>query len=276
MLEKNNMAFSVLMSIYKKEKVAYFQSAMESILNQSLQADEIVLVKDGPLTAELDEAITVYVNKYSTVKIVSLHQNVGLGLALQAGLKECSSDIIARMDSNDIARTDRFLEQITYLAAHPEVSAVGSTIEEFNYIPADCGRFRKVPLEPAEIIKFAKRRNPINHMSVVFRKKDIESVGSYRDMPLFEDYYLWIRLLNSGYKLANLPAPLIWARVENGDMVGRRHGFQYLKHEINFLRTIYRTGFINGIELSLMFMLKLPARVLPKKILMFIYKHILR
>ena len=82
--------FSVLLSIYKNEKKQYLSSALESILKQTLLPIEIILVKDGPLTEDLEEVILEYQRKFPIIHVVALPFNQGLGKALNEGLKYCS------------------------------------------------------------------------------------------------------------------------------------------------------------------------------------------
>jgi glycosyltransferase involved in cell wall biosynthesis len=94
--------FSVLLSVYYKENPLYFRISLDSIFNQTVLPTEIVLVKDGPLTSELDTVIEEYKLKYPILKILPLIKNVGLGKALNEGLKYCSYELVARMDTDDI------------------------------------------------------------------------------------------------------------------------------------------------------------------------------
>lgn len=267
--------FSVLLSVYFKETSDHLKSSLHSVLNQTLMPDEIVLVKDGPLTDDLDMTIQIFLQDFPELfKIVELKNNVGLGTALNEGLKVCKNDIIARMDTDDICFVDRFEKQFHYLKDNPDISVIGSNIEEFDDVPGDLNRYRKLPLHHNDLYKFAKYRNPLNHPTVFFRKEHILKVGSYLDMPLFEDYFLWIRLLKEGYQINNLPDPLLHFRVGN-DMVGRRQGLGYAQKEFNFLKKAESIGFINKKEL-LFSLSKLPVRMLPKKVLEVFYKKVLR
>lgn len=268
--------FSVLISVYHKEKPVHISAALDSVLNQTLLPNEIILIKDGPLTMALDSIIDDYVFRFPDLfKIVPLPDNLGLGLALNAGLSHCTNELIARMDTDDICYPTRFSKQFSYIRAHPEISVVGCSIEEFNMVPGDLKRFRKLPSEVNEIMRFSKYRNPLNHPTVFFRKEHILKVGSYSDMPLFEDYFLWTRLLKSGYQITNLPEPLLHFRTGN-DMIGRRHGISYVRKEYRFLTAIKRFQFINTKEFLTAVFCKLPVRLLPKKVLEFVYKTFLR
>ena len=227
--------FSVLMSIYHKENPRYFRSCMESIFNQTEVPDELVLVKDGPLTPELDSVISEYRDKYSILTVVELPKNVGLGQALQEGLKYCKYDLVARMDSDDICVPDRFELQLNFMNNNPDICVSGGQILEFeNDIHNIIGK-REVPLLPEDCRKYYRNRDPLNHMTVIFRKKNILDVGGYLPWHLDEDSFLWGRLLVKGYKIANLPNVLVYVR-GGKEMYGRRGGWKYFKSDTKLLK----------------------------------------
>lgn len=269
-------SFSLLISVYFKDNSTFLNLALASIFSQSFKPSEIVLVKDGMLTDSLEAVVDSYIKlELIVINIVALKENVGLGKALSIGLKSCKFDFVARMDADDICYADRFEKQFSYLSRNPYLSVLGTAIQEFNNVPNDLGVFRKLPEKTQQIIEFAKFRNPLNHPSVIFRKSDIIGVGSYMDMPLFEDYYLWIRVLERDLAIENLSEPLLHFRVGN-DMIGRRHGNAYLKKEIKFLKAIRKMGFISSKEFFISIILKTPLRLIPKSLLKIIYKNFLR
>lgn len=269
------MKFSVLMSVYEKEQPEFLESALESVFTQTILPDEVLIIKDGPLNSRLDAVIAKYDNSYSTVSVLSLPMNVGLGAALNVGLLHVSNALVARMDSDDICYPGRFEQQFAFLKDHPSISIVGAAIQEFDQMPGDLSRFRRLPREPEQIVQFARYRNPLNHPTVMFRKADVLNSGSYLDMPLFEDWYLWVRMIQKGYKLYNLEVPLLHFRVGN-DMVGRRYGFSYMKKELHFLLNLKAIGFLSPAAFLIGATAKLPLRLLPKSFLSFLYKSVLR
>lgn len=269
------MPFSALISVYYKENPSYLSTSLESVFNQTLPPTEVVLVKDGSLTPELDVVINHFTAKYPSIKVVALPNNVGLGLALREGLNHCSYDIVARMDSDDICFQERFEYQLDYLLKNPDFVLVGCYIKEFNKAPNDIDQIKKVPIKHNEIVKYSKKRSPFNHPSVMFRKTAIINSGSYIDMPFFEDYYLWLRLLAKGYKVANIAKPLLYFRVGN-DMVGRRHGWSYAKKEFVFYNKCYKENLLCMYSYYSSIILRIPLRLLPKSTLRFIYKTFLR
>lgn len=237
---------------------------------------EVVLVKDGKLSNELNRTLETFIHTHpNLIKVLELPINQGLGKALNAGLELCSNEIIVRMDSDDICYPNRFEQLVRYIVENPQLSAVGTSIQEFNKMPGDLRRFRSLPLKYPQLLKFAKYRTPLNHPSVAFRKSHILEVGSYQDMPLFEDYYLWARIIMKGHLIENLEEPLLHFRIGN-DMIGRRHGLSYFKKEYAFLKASKDIKFINNKEFFLSLIMKFPLRLLPKNQLEWVYRKILR
>lgn len=270
------MNFSVLLSVYFNENPLFFKAAFDSVLAQTLKPSQIILVEDGPLTAKLYELINEYLYLHSSLlKVVKLEKNMGLGAALNRGLQESTNEIVARMDTDDICYPDRFEKQLKFMVQNPQISVLGTAVQEFDLQPGDLDQFRALPTDSEKLLYFSKFRNPLNHPSVMFRKSHLLKVDSYQSMMLFEDYYLWVRLQLNGFKIANLSEPLLHFRVGN-DMVGRRSGYGYLKKELAFLKEIKTLGFISNKEYLISILCKSPLRLLPKSILTFIYKKVLR
>lgn len=266
--------FSVLMSLYSKERPEYLGLALNGVFDQTLLPSEMIIVADGVLTPSLYGVIEEYSYRLN-IKLIQLKENVGLGKALSEGLKHCSYNLIARVDSDDICYRNRFEKQIDFLLANPHISVVGSYLSEFNKVPRDCDRVKKVPLEPVEVIAYSKNRNPLNHPSVMYKKNDILQVGAYKHMPYFEDYYLWLRLIKMNYKIANIPEPLVYFRI-GSDMIGRRHGIAYLSYEYKFFKCCWEENIIGFWQFIKLSVTRLPLRILPKKTLNRFYQIFLR
>lgn len=220
--------YSVLMSIYKKENPDNFRLALESMINQTVKPDEIVLVEDGPLT---DELYAVIDKNKNNLRIIKNEVNRGLGISLNIGLEACKNELVARMDTDDIAITDRCEKQLIYFEKNPSTSVLGGQIEEFINSTNDIVGKRVVPETDKEIKAYMKKRCPFNHMTVMFKKSDVISAGNYKDWHYNEDYYLWIRLALKEFEFSNLPDTLVYTRVGN-DMYNRRGGNRYFKSEI--------------------------------------------
>lgn len=268
------MKFSVLISLYSKEKSEYLQQCLLSLTQQTLLADEIVLVFDGEIGDELQQIVKDFDNKLP-FKIIKLEKNVGLGKALNIGLHHCSYEWVLRMDTDDICVSERFAKQIDFIQNNPKISIFGGQIIEFQEKIDDSQIVKQVPTSHEQILKYAKSRNPINHMTVAFKKSAVLQVGAYRHAPLYEDYDLWVRLLLNQQKFANLSEVLVYARA--GDMMyQRRGGFDYVKYEITMQYQFYQLGFLNGFQLLKNLAIRLPIRLLPNSVRSYIYQNILR
>lgn len=173
--------------------------------------------------------------RYPYLKVLSLVTNRGLGKALNEGLKYCSHELVARMDTDDIAMPERFEKQLAVFKKYPDIDVVGAWINEFEDNVSNIKSVRKLPELPDDIRQFAKRRNPINHPVVMFRKSAVLAAGGYRHFPLFEDYYLWIRMLMNGAKFYNIQESLLYFRFSS-EMFKRRGGWKYMINELHFLQ----------------------------------------
>ena len=169
--------YTVLLSIYQKEQPKCLKQSLDSIFNQTIFPSEVVLVKDGPLTCELDILIEEYLQKYPILKIISLSTNQGLGCALNEGLKYCSNNLIVRMDTDDIAMPIRAEEQLNVFEKYPDVDVVGAWVNEFIDDISNIISVRKLPEWHDEILRFAQKRNPMNHPVVMFKKSAVVAAG---------------------------------------------------------------------------------------------------
>lgn len=273
---ETTIPFSVLISVYKKEKAEYLKQALQSVVEQTLKPTEIVIVKDGLLTKELDECIEDFQRQHpKLLKILSFKENRGLGLALRDGVKACKYEYIARMDSDDISKPDRFEKQFNYLQKHPETALLGTWITEFSKYENKPDTVTKLPYTHQEIIEFAKRRNPFRHVTVVFKKTAVIQSGNYRDFLWFEDYDLFVRILQNGYITANIPEYLVNVRADK-DMFARRGGLQYLKQDYRFQKYLKDIGFITWEKYISNIIIRMTVRIIPNKIRSLFYTKILR
>lgn len=236
---------SVLMSIYYKEKPEYIRQCFDSLLNQTLQANEWVVVEDGKLTNEIYAVLDEYTAKYpGLLKRIPLTRNRGLGLALREGVPQCSNAIIARMDTDDIARRNRFEKQYAQFVKDPELDICGSCIKEFEGTISNIVSKRVVPLTDAQIKEYQKKRDAFNHMTVMYRKEAVLRAGNYQSCLLMEDTLLWVHMIQSGARCMNLPECLVYARVGR-DMYDRRGGLDYYKKYKMGRKKILDTGYIS-------------------------------
>lgn len=264
--------FSILLSIYAKESPEYFNECMHSLWDQqSLKPTQIVLVKDGSLTLELDNIIEEWKVKLKEVLvIVPLEHNVGLGKALNIGLSNCSNEWVFRMDTDDICVPDRFEKQINFIKAHPDISLLSGQIEEFDGSVENVTGIKSVPQTHNEILKFSKTRNPFNHMAMAYKKSAIESVGGYQHHLYMEDYNLWLRLLSAGFKAANLKDTLVIVRAGE-DMIKRRKGKVYVNSEWQLFKLKRSLGYQPTTLALLTFTARSIPRLLPTGILSKVY-----
>lgn len=265
--------FSVLLPVYYKEDPNYFRLALESLKNQTLTASEVVLIKDGPLTKELENVIHEY-ESLLPFNVLSLDQNNGLGEALHYGLLNCTYEYVARMDSDDICVRERFEKQAKIFLANPDLDIQGSYLKEFVYEVGDLEDIRRVPLKHEEIYTYTFLRCPFNHPTVMFKKSAVLKAGSYKRMPYFEDYYLWIRMAVAGCKFQNTDEILLNYRIGN-NMISRRHGLKYAKHELAFFNSCYKEGLITKSQL-IRFSARFPIRLMPLGMLKKFYEVVLR
>lgn len=268
--------FSVLMSIYIKEKAEYLDRALRSILvEQTLKPKEIVIIEDGPITIDLINILDKYKNEYpNIIKSVVLNENKGLGDALNIGLEATSYDIVARMDADDISLPERFEKQYRFFVSN-KYDVVGTNVLEFETNEDNIVGFKKVPENHSNILKYAKLRNPINHPSVMFNKKAVLECGSYEKMPGFEDYYLWVRMLKKGYRFYNIQEPLLKFRTGK-ETIKRRGGLEYFKDEKAFFKKLLEIEFLNHFQYFTSLSIRFPFRIVPENFRLFVYKKFLR
>jgi len=270
------MKFSVLLSIYHKEKPDYFDRCMRSIWEeQSVQPDEIVLVQDGPLTESLYHVIEKWKKVlHRSLVVIKLKENAGLGKALNIGLKQCRYDLVARMDTDDISLPDRFETQLKMFETN-NIDICSAWVGEFHDNESEIVSYRKVPQNHNEIIHFAKKRNPINHPAVMYKKSKVLEAGGYKTMTGFEDYYLWARMILSGARFYNIQKPLV--NMQTGEsQLQRRRGISYAKDEIRFQRRLVMLKFITYREFLSNISLRFIARTVPSSITKFIYSYLRR
>lgn len=264
--------YSVLMSLYEKEHPDYLCLALDSMLKQTVKPDEIVLVEDGPLTAELYAVVDKYLPYLHVVKNT---RNMGLGLSLNEGLKVCKNELVARMDTDDLSKPDRCEKQLKLFAEKPELSIVGSYIDEFVDEPQNVISQRKVPTRSEDIYKFAKRRSAFNHPTVMYRKSSVLEEGGYSDLKRNQDVDLFGRMLFHGYKAENIDEALLWFR-SSDELSARRKSWENTKSYILTIKKFWIMGYSSFLDFLVVAMAQLGMYLMPIRIQNFIYKHFLR
>lgn len=240
--------YSVLMSVYYKEHSEYLKASIESIWNQTIKTNDFVLVCDGPLNDELDSVIDDAKSTLGEVlHVVRLDKNCGLGEALNIGIRECKNEIVARMDSDDIAFPDRCERQLQHMITG-DLDIISGSVLEFQGNTENVTGARRVPVTKSEIIQFSKKRNPFNHPAIMYQKLSVIEAGGYtEEFHLFEDYHLWIRMLMRDCNCENLLDPVVYMRTGN-DAILRRGGKEYAKDMLRFHRWLKDAGWTSNID----------------------------
>ena len=266
--------YSVLMSVYYKEKPEYLKQAIESILCQTVQPDDFVLVCDGPLTAELDKVIVGYKDN-PIFHVVRLKENVGIGRAANVGIEHCKNELIAKMDSDDIAVPQRCEWQLHEFEMNPDLAVLGGQLYEFIDNIDNVVSKKVVPEQYNEIIKYAKRRDPFNNQTVMYKKSVVKDVGGYENLTRCEDYDLYARILNAWYLCQNLNRFLVYYRLER-DTYRRRKSSENVKSFIKVRWKIHKSGFSSLMD----FLIPTTAQIImycaPNGLQKFVYEKILR
>lgn len=269
------MKFSVLMSLYIKEKVNYFEQCMESILNQTMIPSEIVIVKDGPITIELENSLNNYVKKnVGLYKIVTLPVNRGLGYALSKGVEACTNELIFRMDTDDIAVSNRFELQLKEFMKDSDLDICGGYITEFEDYLENVVAIRRVPISDDDIKIYQKRRDSFNHMTVAFKKTAVLKAGNYKSCLLMEDTLLWVNMIMSGAKCSNIPLSLVNVRVGK-DMYKRRGGWDYFVKYKMGRDEVRKTGYISNFDYYYSLFAQIIVSLLPNKIRRLVFTKVL-
>lgn len=268
--------YSVLMSLYKKENPEYLKQAIESMIEQSILPDEIVIVEDGPLTEELYDVLDFYKQRYSNLfKIVKNEVNMGLGLALNNGLKACRNELVARMDTDDISKSFRCERQLEVFRNDLEVAIVGAHIDEFNGNISNVISSRKVPCKYEEIYEYAKKRSAFNHPVVMYKKSKVLECGGYADLRRNQDVDLFGRMLFKGYKALNIDEALLWFRADDS-LAQRRKSWTNTKSYIHTIKKFWKMGYSSFSDYLIVLVAQIGMYIMPIKIQQLIYKLFLR
>jgi amylovoran biosynthesis glycosyltransferase AmsE len=262
--------FSVLMSLYHAENPNYLDDCFNTLYSQTCQAKQVVLVIDGPVSNDLWRVVNKWEDSFSDLCILKLEHNVGLGEALNLGLNECKYNLVARVDTDDLNLADRFEQQLKIFEQNPLISICGSQIDEMECETKAYISTRKVAELNADIIKSGIEKCPFNHMTVMFKKDAVLSVGGYQHMQSMEDWYLWLRLLSNNYIGYNIQSSLVQART-GIQMMSRRSGYVYVKCEANIAMAKAMLFPQYKLRSYLFFFVRAIPRLLPKRLLNFLY-----
>ena len=304
------LKFSVIMSIYKSDVPELVRVALDSLLQQTLLPNEIVIVGDGPVPAELEQVVSSFkcqVSKIRTtpnpsfakggnlvpedrkesletrnqeletiVTYLPQEKNGGLGEAMRIAAEAAKYDYLARMDSDDICLPDRFEKQMKCFGEDPELSLVGGMITEFDGDPENIIAKRILPLEDAEIKRMMRGRCAVNHVTVIFKKADLMKSGNYQPFWKQEDHYLWARMMEHGCKFRNIPDVVVNVR-SGKDQIARRGGLRFYKSVVRVFWYMYRHGLISfGYFLYICTVRGIVQVLMPNRLRTWVYLHLLR
>lgn len=268
--------YSVLMSLYIKEDPTYLRQAIDSMLQQLVKPDEIIIVEDGPLTDQLYAVLREYTEAEPELfHIVKSEKNVGLGMALNLGLKECRNELVARMDTDDISKPNRCEKQLKAFQEDPALTIVGAYVDEFHDTPDQVVSTRVVPQTHKEIYQFAKKRSAFNHPAVMYRKSKVLEHGGYSDLRRNQDVDLFGRMLFSGCKAQNIGEALLWFR-SNDALAKRRKSWENTKSYIDTIKRFWKMGYASFTDYVIVAMAQTIMFLLPVKLQHWSYKTFLR
>jgi glycosyltransferase involved in cell wall biosynthesis len=264
------MKISVLMTVYSGSNSYYLDAAIESILNQTYKASEIIIVVNGKIDAECEEVLNKFGNK---IKIIKFKNNLGQGHALNTGLEKCSCELVAIHSDYDIAMPDRFDKQVRYFEHNQDVDILGGQILEIHNKTNKVFGVRRVPLKDHEIRAYMRTRCPFNHPTVMFKREKILEIGNYPDIMYMADYALWINAYD--LKMANVNDVLAKVRVDNV-LFKKKKGFKYIASIRKVEHMLHDRGLIGWTEMKLNILSRSFVALLPNFIRKKIYKHVLR
>lgn len=268
--------YSFLMSVYYKEKPDYLELSIKSMLNQTVKPDEIIIVEDGPLTEELNQLIDKFASKNKKVfTIVPLEKNMGLGLALNEGLKVARNELVARMDSDDICKPQRCERQLQEFEKDEKLVICGSNIDEFNGEIENVTGHRVVPEKIEEIYEFSKRRSAFNHPTVMYKKSKVLENGGYSNLRRNQDVDLFGRLIFAGCKAYNVQESLLWFRSDD-ELAKRRKSWENSKSYIETIKRFWKMGFSSYKDYLIVLIGQTGMFLMPIKLQHFFYRKFLR
>ena len=257
--------FSVLLPVYRGDRADFLRRSLASVtVEQTLRPDEVLIVRDGPVPGDLEEVLARArrgeLGGTVPVRVLELADNVGLALALEAGLAEAAYEVVARQDADDISVPERFATQLPLIAAGYDL--VGSAIQEFDDEADTDGVIRRQPSDPEEIRRALALRDPFNHPSVVYRAAAVHAAGGYRPLDLMEDYWLFARMIHDGARATNVPQVLVRYRVGAG-AYERRGGLRLLRSELELQVSMRRAGIITAPQYARNLAVRASYRLVP-------------
>lgn len=266
--------FAVLLPVYHRDRPDFLRAAFTSAVDdQTRRPDQVVIVRDGPVPAELARCVAeLAADSPVPVTLVELEQNLGLGVALDAGLAASEYDVVARMDADDVSLPHRFEVQLPLIEAGAEI--VGAGLLEFECDPGDSFERRTPPCEPEEIARYARFHDPFNHPTVVYRRSAVVAAGGYQDFPLMEDYWLFARMIAGGARVVNVAEPLVYYRIGAG-AYARRGGSALLRSELRLQRQLHQHGFTSRGQYYRNVIMRGGYRLVPQWVRRVVYRRVI-
>ena len=260
------MTLAVLMPLHETDSLNALKSTIENINSQSLQPDETYIVVDGPVSSQTRAFLEEISTSNHSLVVSFLRENVGLGAALNVGLRNIKSDLIARVDIGDLSHLDRFQLQVSYLKKNLKVAALGSSL----YEQKNDSRILVRACENLDLSSVCKYRVPLFHPTVMYRRNLVLEVGGYPEFRKAQDWGLWSRMCANKLKLDNLREPLVAMDVGAG--IHKRRGLQQLKYEIKVLSEQRKIGLTSKTEFFQSLILRGALRLSPNFIKRLAYK----
>lgn len=277
MIENKFPKYSVLMSVYCKEVPQYLDLSITSMLNQTIPPDEFILVEDGPLPSQLVEVVEKNVaNNPGLFEIIKNKNNLGLGLSLKKGIETAKNDWVARMDSDDYAIPTRCEQQMQFIKQNPNCEMIGSFESEFIDNIDNVVSIHKVPEKMKQIKKFMHRRCAVLHPTVMYKKSAVIRSGNYQNVPLYEDYDLFSRMvLENNIETYNIQKSLYYIRTSS-DFYKRRGGMKYAKTVLRFKWNQHVKGYMSLTDFIISGLGQACVCVLPNSLRKLFYMKVLR
>lgn len=268
-------AISVVLPTYGGDDPDALREAIESLVSQTRQPDELLIIRDGPVPAANQTVLDEFDTTYSFFRVIAFEDNQGRAIARATGLEQCRGDFVAMMDSDDISLPTRLEQQENFLRENPAVDLVGAQLLEFDPETGEEVGIRSLPTDHEAISNLAKTRSPVSQSTVMARRKAILDAGNYRDVDRMEDYGLWVRMLVNGAQFANLPDILVKARTGEG-MYERRAGWEYAREEVRIQREFVGLGFISSVTAIRNIAFRVPIRFVPNVVRAYAYNVLFR
>ena len=266
----DELTISVVMSVWNGDNAIDLGLAIESVLNQTKEPHEIIILKDGPVNKAIDQCLDEFA-KNPKVKILSLAKNKGRGYARNHAISHAIGDVIFMMDADDISRVDRIEKQINTFLEN-DFDLLGGYIEEFDKTPGDAGEIREVPLDATNIKKMARYRSPFNHVTLMYRTEFFRKLGGYSDLRYVEDWDLYLRAVHAKGSFGNIPETLVDVR----KAIWRRRSLGYFLEEKKILGDAFKRGQISLLVLIISLGVRGLKLIAPAFAIHFIYRTMLR